>query len=118
MGKYTDVSSASNWDSRHVRATTMSPGRRDYSPGIGAQNDSVNQAINGQRSGFLENMDITLDINNSLDYEFASDMNRYNKDSRKYQRIVNAKREILGNKCDPRAPNGSQPRDIYDNSSP
>jgi hypothetical protein len=114
-----DVSSTSNSDRRRGRANranTMSPPGRDYSPGNGGLHDSVNQAINAQRSGFLDNMDITLDINNSLDYELASDMNRYNKDSRKYKRIVNAKREFLGSRYDPRYHNGSQQRDLYDKS--
>lgn len=119
ISKYVDLSSTSNSDRRRGRAnraSTMSPPGRDYSPGNGALNDAVNQAINAQRSGFLDNMDITLDINNSLDYELASDMNRYNKDSRKYKRIVNAKREFLGSRYDPRYPNSSQQRDLYENS--
>jgi hypothetical protein len=113
-----DVSSTSNSDRRRGRANTISPPRPDNLPGNGGLNDAVNQAIKAQRSGILENMDITLDINNSLDYEFASDMNRYNKDSRKYKRMFNANREILGSRYDPRAPKGIQQRDLYDNISP
>jgi hypothetical protein len=116
MSKCVDVSITSNWDPRRGRANTISPPRPDNLPGNGGLNDAVNQAINSQRSGVLENMDITLDINNSLDYEFAQDINRYNKDSRKYKRIVNAKRETLGSRNDQRAPNGIQLRDLYDNT--